>query len=138
MVPGQQLAKTFICVDMERLPTLAIPSAALKDLLLICCTLFLKGQKSTLTKYDSGAHCTTAASTCLIHPPHITLGPGQDIFPALLCGFNTSSRIHKVVKSLIRRLSGALGQSCMSLPVSALIALGFVCYGSSMLAMGQV
>lgn len=110
------------------------PSAALKDLLLICCTLFLKGHKSALTKYDSGAHCTTAACTCRPHPPQIRLGPGEDTVPA----FPRRSGIHKVVKSLIRRLSSAPGQSCTSLTVSALIALWFVCCGSSKLAMSQV
>ena len=50
------------------------PSAALKDHLFVCGTVFLKGQKSTLTKYDSGAHCTTAACTCLLHPPQIRQG----------------------------------------------------------------
>lgn len=132
MVPGLQLAEPLICVDTE-ITNSGHPSTALKDLLLICCTLFLKGHKSALAEYDSGAHCTTAACTCRPHPPQIRLGTGEDTVPAFLRGRG----IHKVVKRLIRRLSSAPGQSCMSLTVSALIALWFVCYGSSELAMSQ-
>lgn len=93
------------------------PSLALKDLLLICCTLFLRGQKSALTKYDSGAHCTTAACTCRPHPPQIRLGPGECTVP-VRPSFPKGSRIHEVVKSLIRRLLSAPGQSCTSLTVA--------------------
>lgn len=57
-------------------------SNAPKDPLVICRNLFLKGQKSTLTKC-SGDHCTTAACTCLLHPPQIRLGPSEGTAPAL-------------------------------------------------------
>lgn len=84
MVPGLQLTKVIKWVDAGRLHILAIPPLHSKTSLVICCTLFLRGQKSTLTKYDSGAHCTTAACTCRPHPPQIRLGPDDGTVPALL------------------------------------------------------
>lgn len=42
-----------------------------RGLLLICCTLFLKGQMSTITTYDSETRCTIAACTCHSHPARI-------------------------------------------------------------------
>lgn len=111
-------------------------SNALKDLLHICRNLFLKGQKSSLTKYSLHYICNTLHNSSL-HLPSTSAtskaGPRRRH-----SSVPRSSGIHKVVKSLIRRFPGAPGQSCMSLTVSALIALWFVCFGSSMLAMSQV
>lgn len=83
MVPGLQLAKAFICADTE-ITHSGHASTAIEDLLLICCTLFLKGQKSTLTKCDPGAYCTTAACTCPSYPPQIRLGPGKGTVTGLV------------------------------------------------------
>lgn len=103
------------------------PSAALGDLFLICCTLFLQGHMSTLAKCDSELRCTTAACTCRPHPPQIRPSPVKDTLTVSPRGIG----ICMVVKRLISRLSSAQGQSCTSLTVPALIAHWFVCYGSS-------
>lgn len=133
-VLGMQLAKELICVDTMRLPVLAMPPLHSKTSSSSAALSSSKVRSRHLLNVTQGPIAQQQFAPAF-HIRQNKAGPGQrhSACPA----FPTGSGIHKVVKSLITRLSGAQRQSCESLTVSTLIALRFVCYGSSMLAMSQ-
>lgn len=110
MVPGPQLAKVLICVDTKRLSTLAIPLLHSKT-----SSSAARSFSEVISRHSlnmtQGPLAQQQPAPAVQHPPQIRRGPGEETVPAFLSG----TGIHKVVKSLISRLSSAPGQlACLS------------------------